>query len=121
MIITPIRATIGYNDLKKLFLLKASRKEDNGGGGVKPWVQVKEEELSLTQIIVALLQIWASAGSSVNATIGDLTALAAELTAMDGSFTEDVVTVPAGTPAFPGADADAGSYVGTLDDWGATV
>jgi|SRR6478609_1753508 len=118
MVITPIKATLHYDDLTKVWHIKASRQEANSPTDIKPWVDVLEDAISLVQLIQILLDWWATAGSTANATLGDLTDLAAFATARAADVTEEVVTVPPGDPAFPGTDFSEPPYDGVADNWG---
>lgn len=121
MTITPIKATIHYDDTKKLWLLKASRQEVESPNDIKPWVDVIEDVINLSQLIILLLQFWASAGSTVNAPIGDMRALSALIGPMEGTFTEEVADWVPGTPEFPGSTFTDPPYDGISEDWGVTV
>jgi hypothetical protein len=118
MVITPIKASIHYDDLTKLWHVKASREEASSPNDIKPWVELLEDAINLVQAIQLLLDWWATAGSTVDATVGDLTTLAAFATARATSFTEEVVTIPPGDPAFPGSTFTGPPYDGTLANWG---
>jgi hypothetical protein len=118
MVITPIKASIHYDDLSKVWHIKASREEANSPTNIKPWIALLEDAVNLVQAIQILLDWWATAGSTVNATVGDLTDLATFATARSTDFTEEVVTVPAGDPAFPGSDFAEAPYDGVADNWG---
>jgi len=120
MVITPITAKIHYDDLSKLWHMKVAREEASSPSDIKPYVEFIGDFLNLVLLVQALLDFFATAGTSVNATIGDLTTLASWATAHAGGLTEDVVTVVPGDPAFPGSDFDSPPYDGTTDLWGVT-
>jgi len=121
MVITPITAKVHYDDLTKLWHLKAAREEASTPNDIKPYVELVGDFLNLVMLIQALLDWWTTIGSTINAEVGDLTVLASWANTRSGLFTSEPDDALAPTAEFPGPDFTDPPYDGTADSWGATA
>jgi len=117
--VTPVRATIHYDDYARQWHLHASRLEFSSNGDHRDIV--KENFDTFSELLVLLLQLWVLSGSvtgdtEFKAPIGDLSAVGAAITSGPLSAEAELpVYIDIGPP---GDFNPPPNYDGVADNWG---
>ena len=117
--VTPVRATIHYDDVSRQWHLHASRVEYSSLGDQRE--MVKENFDTFAELLVLLLRVWVLSGVGVTlentlAPIGDMSLLGAAVAALPTTGEPDLPEYP--NNEFDADPRDLPVYDGVASDWG---